>query len=134
MSKTAAQSAAAQTLAAPGEWIDLILDSADPTEVWNSILSKLCDLALTSRSPAALHRETTTPDRLLAETAWDLWQEFPRCAPKVIDELKGFWVTTTGVGKAVLVLDGLSLRELPMIVQAGQARGCSSGTSDPTNL
>jgi hypothetical protein len=41
----------------------------------------------------------------------------------VVDELKNFWVAKPGVGTAVLILDALSLRELPLIVQAGQARG-----------
>jgi len=63
------------------------------------------------------------PDRLLAETAWDLWQDFPRCAPRVVNELQRFWVTPSGSGTAVLILDGLSLRELPLIVTAGQQRG-----------
>jgi hypothetical protein len=63
------------------------------------------------------------PDRLLAETAWDLWQDFPRCAPRVINELQGFWVKPASSGTAVLVLDGLSLRELPLIVTAGGQRG-----------
>ena len=36
-----------------------------------------------------------------------------------------FWISAAGVGTAVLVLDGLSLRELPLIVAAGQQRGLS---------
>lgn len=108
------------------DWVSLILGSADPSETWTEIFSRLRDLALSNPSPAALHRETIVPDRLLAETAWSLWEDFPRCAPTVVDELKRFWASTPTAGTAVLVLDGLSLRELPLIVQAGQKRGIAS--------
>ncbi len=105
------------------EWVDLILGPAHPADTWTAIFTKLRDLALSNISPATLHRETIAPDRLLAESAWNLWQDFPRCAPTVVDELKKFWVAKPGVGTAVLILDGLSLRELPLIVQAGKIRG-----------
>jgi hypothetical protein len=107
----------------PQTWVDLILGAVDPTETWETIFTRLRDLALANPGAAAIHRETIIPDRLLAETAWDLWQEFPRCAPSVIGELKKFWVSAAGVGTAVLILDALSLRELPLIVAAGQDRG-----------
>ena len=107
------------------DWVSLILKSADPAETWSAIFSRLRDLALTNPGAAALHRETIVPDRLLAESAWSLWEGFPRCAPTVVDELKRFWTSTPSAGTAVLVLDGLSLRELPLIVQAGQKRGLS---------
>ena len=97
-----------------------------PADTWTAIFARLRDLSLANPGAAAIHRETIVPDRLLAETAWDLWQDFPRCAPRVIDELQRFWVTAAGFGTAVLVLDGLSLRELPLIVTAGRQRGLSN--------
>ncbi len=106
-------------------WVDLILGTVDPAETWTAIFARLRELSLSNPGAAALHRETIVPDRLLAETAWDLWQQFPRCAPTVIGELKQFWISAAGVGTAVLVLDGLSLCELPLIVAAGQQRGLS---------
>ena len=66
-----------------------------------------------------------TPDRLLAESAWDLWEEFPASAPSVISELRQFWVGVTSVGTAVLILDGLSLRELSPLMSAMHERGIS---------
>ena len=104
-------------------WVDLILGNVDPVDAWTAIFARLRELSLSNPGAAALHRETIVPDRLLAESAWDLWQQFPRCAPTVIGELKQFWVSAAGYGTAVLVLDGLSLRELPLIVTAGQQRG-----------
>ncbi|MGA2256710.1 MAG: hypothetical protein ABSG53_18840 [Thermoguttaceae bacterium] len=113
-----------QTSAA-GAWVDLILGTVDPAETWTAIFARLRELSLSNPGAATLHRETIVPDRLLAESAWDLWQQFPRCAPTVVGELKRFWISAAGVGTAVLILDGISLRELPLIVAAGQQRGRS---------
>ncbi len=117
-------SASPQAIAAQA-WVDLILNTVEPAETWTAIFARLRELSLSNPGAATLHRETIVPDRLLAESAWDLWQHFPRCAPTVIGELKRFWISASGVGTAVLVLDGLSLRELPLIVAAGQQRGLS---------
>jgi hypothetical protein len=70
------------------------------------------------------------PDRLLAEAAWDLWDEYRQQAPSVIEELKRFWGQTSPFGTAVLILDGLSLRELPLILRAAADRGIAVLQSD----
>jgi hypothetical protein len=103
--------------------VDAILSADDPAAVWTQILAMLCETALSSSRSAALDRSTVAPDRLIANTAWDLWDDFQRSAPTAVDELKKFWVQTTVSGTAVLLLDALSLRELPLIVTAAQERG-----------
>lgn len=105
------------------EWRDTILGVADPAQAWNAIFDRLAHIALSSTGADALHKETIIPDRLLAEAAWNLWEEFPRCAATVIDGLKHFWVAATSSGTAVLILDGLSLRELPLIIAGASERG-----------
>jgi len=105
------------------DWSDLILSGTDASTTWQEIFVRLRDLALGNPGPTALHRQTIAPDRLISEAAWNLWEDFPRSAPTVIDDLKQFWVKSTGAGSAVLILDGLSLRELPLIVAAGRDRG-----------
>lgn len=105
-------------------WESLILSEQPAAFVWTSIFARLSEVALAASSPAALHRETIIPDRLLAESAWDLWQRFPASAPKVTDAIGEFWGTaSTTAGTAVLILDGLSLRELSLIVAAATKRG-----------
>jgi hypothetical protein len=106
-------------------WLDVLLDPREPGEVWSTIFHRLGDLALSSTTSAALHQETVIPDRLLAESAWNLWDEFPAHAPSVISELKQFWVSITSIGTAVLILDGLSLRELSPLMSAMNDRGVS---------
>lgn len=105
------------------EWLNVILAEDDPALAWKAVFAGLRDIALQSTKPGALDRATVTPDRLLANTAWNLWDEFLSYAPTTVDELKKYWVQTTASGTAVLLLDGLSLRELPLIVAAATDRG-----------
>ena len=105
-------------------WESMILSERPARTVWADIFACLGEAALSTTSPAVLHRETIIPDRLLAESTWDLWQAFPADAPKVVDGLREFWMApAASTGTAVLILDALSLRELPLIVAAGQKRG-----------
>ena len=106
----------------PSEWLGLILGAGDAQKTWTDIFARLRDIALSAAKNQNLDRETIVPDRLLAESAWQLWQDFPHHAPSVIAELKKFWVATTSAGTAVLILDGLSLRELPLITGAAEDR------------
>lgn len=105
-------------------WESLILSDLPPDAAWRAIFGRLRDVALAATSPAAMQRETIAPDRLLAESAWDLWQQFPNAAPSVVGGLREFWGASSGVaGSAILILDALSLRELPLIVAAAKKRG-----------
>lgn len=105
------------------DWIELILNEMDPAKVWTTVFSRVRDLAIASNRPGSLDKAVVLPDRLLAEGAWNLWDEFPQSAPSVVGALKHFWVKPAPTGTAVLVLDGLSLRELHWIVEEAKARG-----------
>src|SRR5690349_896847 len=95
--------------------------------------SRFFRVSVTSRpppKPGALARATGAPDRVLANTAWNLWADYLQHAPLVVDELKKFWVSTNSSGTAVLVLDGLSARAAAYCVcREGTGRNCSSGRS-----
>src|SRR5690349_20761667 len=104
-------------------WVDAIVGETDPANAWKKILAALRELALSSPKSGALDRATVAPDRLIANTAWNLWDDFQRNAPLAIDELKKFWVQTKASGTAVLLLDALSLRELPIVVAAAEEHG-----------
>jgi hypothetical protein len=105
------------------DWVKIVTESDDPTAAWTQIFVSLRDLAFQSTKSGFLERATVAPDRLLANTAWDLWNEFHTYAPTAVDELKKFWTQTAASGTAVLILDALSLRELPLIVAAAKERG-----------
>ena len=102
------------------DWSGIILDSQSLQDAWAEIFSALQSLSRSSSSPVAFHDATVIPDRLLTEAAWELWEAFPMHAEKTSGNLKGWAV---GSGKAVLILDALSLRELPILMGAAEARG-----------
>ncbi|MGC9260193.1 MAG: hypothetical protein ACP5I8_08995 [Phycisphaerae bacterium] len=114
----------------PISWQDIICSDQSAAATWTHIFQRLQTLALATTSPATLHRETVTPDRLLAETAWDLWQQVPTAAPSAIAGIRDFWQPPiTSAGTAVLILDALSLRELPLIINGAKKRGI-----EPANI
>jgi hypothetical protein len=106
------------------DWVDIILDSKASESVWSAIFSSLLELARHSSSPGALHDATVIPDRLLAEAAWELWESYPEHAIKTSNALKDW--TNQGSGKAVLILDALSLREIPVLLSAAADRGINN--------
>lgn len=104
-------------------WHETILDAASPKAAWQGIFARLLDLARTTPSPVELHNKTVEPDRLIAESAWELWQEYPATAERTSDALKAWWAGSSASGHAVLILDGLSLRELTPLLGGASARG-----------
>lgn len=103
------------------DWIRIILDSESPEIAWEAIFSALLNMAKQSASPVALHDTTVVPDRLLTEAAWNLWEAYHDCAVRTSDVLRES--TNQGSAKAVLILDAFSLRELPFLLNAAEARG-----------
>ena len=67
-------------------------------------------------------RGLTELDNVLSGSAWDLWQSFESSVPKASQAIVDFWTKTQG-GRAVLILDGLSLRESPWLLEEAGRRG-----------
>jgi len=67
-------------------------------------------------------RDLEAVDLFLASAAWDLWQSYDTEVEHTADALANWWASQLG-GKAVLILDGLSLREVPWLLQGAQTRG-----------
>jgi len=67
-------------------------------------------------------RELGDVDLLLASTAWDLWQAYDQTVEHTADALANWWASQVG-GRAILILDALSLREVPWLLQGAEARG-----------
>jgi len=103
------------------EWNRIILDAQSPDTAWTEIFTALLSIARSNSSPVELHNATVIPDRLLTEAAWELWEAYPAHAEKTSDNLKSWTVPDSG--KAVLILDALSLRELSILTGAAQTRG-----------
>jgi hypothetical protein len=103
-------------------WIDIILDVPSPTDAWEAIFEQLQDIAMSCSSPVDLHNKTVAPDRLLAEAAWELWESYPDAAPRTSSQLQEWCSAPSSTGRAVLVLDALSLREMPWLLGGAQTR------------
>lgn len=72
-----------------------------------------------------LHRReqaVAAVDDALANSAWELWEGVADAVPSTADKLANWWEAQRG-GRAVLILDALSLRELPWLIQSLDARG-----------
>ncbi|WP_230552272.1 hypothetical protein [Teredinibacter turnerae] len=75
-------------------------------------------------------------DNILSGSAWELWQQYEATAPRTCLALKQFWAERSQ-GKAILILDALSLRELPWLLEQASQRGyalhkqCVTGAEIP---
>ena len=108
--------------------INSILRSSS-SQAWETILSEMWGQFSPPMSKGKADALTTERDRnageldtLLAGAAWDLWNEVPTSPHKTSDHLKNFWEQESQ-GKAILILDALSLREACWILQEAEARG-----------
>ena len=100
-----------------------------PKEAWASIAAHLWQTFSAPIPRAAADAEVVKRDRGVTEldntlsgSACDLWEHFESLVPKGSQSIIDFWTKTNG-GKAVLLLDGLSLRESPWILEQAEQRG-----------
>lgn len=119
--------------------IDLLRDaqSQSPREAWATILShawQVCTPPFTSSSPEGevlrRDRELADIDLFLATAGWDLWDDYDSSVPLNSNALAEWW-NDRGPGRAVLILDALSLREVPWILAEAEARGYSIHSARP---
>ncbi|MBI5006211.1 MAG: hypothetical protein HZB95_03700 [Nitrosomonadales bacterium] len=100
-----------------------------PKDAWPIIIGKAIEIA--SKPLAASHapsevtkrdREIGELDNFLSSSGWDLWHAFGDTVERTSDRLVRWWNEPYSA-KAVLILDGLSLRELPWLLQGAKERG-----------
>ncbi len=108
--------------------LDSVL-SAPPNEAWQTLFEQLWKIFSAPLTPENAEQEITKRERrvseielLLSGSAWELWQEFETSGPRTAQSIIDFWNRTTE-GKAVLILDALSLRESPWLLQEAKRRG-----------
>lgn len=105
------------------------LTKGSAKDAWSVIINNAVEIAskplVASNAPSEVikrDREIGTIDHFLSSTGWDLWQTFGDTVERTSDRLARWW-TEPYSAKAVLVLDGLSLRELPWLLQGAKERG-----------
>ena len=111
--------------------LDLVrkLQAAEPAEAWRELFAfvwQTCSGEV-SRNGAAgemprRDRAVVPADLFLATAGWDLWSSYYDSVPRTADRLAAWW-NATPPGRAVLILDALSLREAPWLVRGAAERG-----------
>ena len=99
------------------------LYSLPPKQAWEALFNQLwADFSPGLRSDVVdaitteRDRDCARFDNLLSGSAWELWRDYETAAPRTVDALKQFWGERSH-GKAILILDALSLRELPWLLE-----------------
>ena len=120
--------------------LDLLrrLQAATPAAAWRELFRFLwhtCSQEVSAGRPASelLRRDRTLApaDLFLATAGWDLWSNYYASVPTTAERLVAWWSTTTP-GRAVLILDALSLRETPWLLQGAAERGYSVRSAEVT--
>lgn len=105
------------------------LNQGSDDDVWRVIVERVFEIAkeplVAGNAPGEVvrrDREIGVFDLFLSSSAWDLWQVFGNGVERNSDRLRRWWAEPFSA-KAVLILDGLSLRELPWLLQGAKERG-----------
>lgn len=105
------------------------LQSGSASDAWKTLLSYSWEVCSAPLNPETAQQEVTRRDNQIAEldlflatAGWDLWRGYEDAVEHTADALVSWWEKTAG-GKAVLILDALSLREAPWILQGAIERG-----------
>lgn len=105
------------------DWASLVLATGNPEVRWRAIFEAVAGLAKGGLDAGEFEQALDAGDRLIADAAYDLWETFPT-APSVVRALQSWWDDDTGGdGRAVLILDALSVREMRLILRAAADRG-----------
>jgi len=102
--------------------------TAPPHEAWRAISTYLwrqfsapIPVAAADSEIVRRDKELTDLDNVISGAAWELWNSFEACIPKASDSLIEFWESNPA-GRAILILDGLSLREAPWLLTQANDR------------
>jgi hypothetical protein len=105
------------------------LVNSPPAVAWDALIKKTLDITSPPLTTTDAPREVTKRDLVIGELdlflasgGWDLWQAFDSVVERNAERLVRWWAEPF-TAKAILILDGLSLRELPWLVQGVQQRG-----------
>lgn len=105
------------------------LSTAEPADAWRAIVENALDICSQPLSQNSASGEVTKRDRAIGEldlflsaSAWDLWGQFGAAIARNSDKLVEWWGSPHSA-KAILILDGLSIRELPWLIEGAEARG-----------
>lgn len=108
------------------------LTKGSAADAWRVIIDKAVEIAsrplVAGNAPSEVtkrDREIGALDHFLSSSGWDLWQKFgdPEVSgvERTSDRLARWWAEPFAA-RAALILDGLSLREMPWLIQGAKER------------
>lgn len=105
------------------------LTTSSDADAWRAIIDKTLEIASKPLAEGTAPGEVISRDRAVADldlflssSAWELWKSFGDSIERTSDRLVRWWSEPYSA-KAVLILDALSLRELPWLVQGAKEHG-----------
>jgi hypothetical protein len=111
---------------------------ASSVDVWQKIVAEVleaCSQPLSQtngvRDIVRRDRHIEPLDHFLSSVGWDLWRSFGNDVERTSERLSKWWLRPHAA-KAVLVLDGLSLRELPLLLEGAKQHGFDIGNVSAT--
>ncbi len=114
------------------------LQLAPPNEAWAELFSFAWETCNPKISVPKAASEITRRDRaiapadlFIATAGWDLWSCYYGSVLRTAERLADWW-SINPPGRAVLVLDALSLREAPWLLHGAVARGYTVHAAEPT--
>ncbi|MDE0219237.1 MAG: hypothetical protein OXJ90_08195 [Spirochaetaceae bacterium] len=114
------------------------IQAAEPRVAWRELFTfawQTCSDAVSGVGVAGemsrRDRAVAPADLFLATAGWDLWSTYYDDVPLTSDRLAVWW-RATPPGRAVLILDALSIREAPWLVRGAAERGYSVNCSEVT--
>jgi hypothetical protein len=105
------------------------IQHSKPCDAWASILAHAWSVCSQPITAGKVEAEVMRRDRAIgdidlymATAAWDLWYRYETSVPMTSRTLADWWKTQSG-GRAVVILDALSLREVPWLLDGAKQRG-----------
>lgn len=120
--------------------LDLLrkLQAGSPAEAWRDLFAfaweTCCPGIIRSGIEGTIsHRDRAIApaDLFLATAGWDLWSSYYDNVPRTASRLAGWW-NSFSPGRAVLILDALSLREAPWLIHGAEERGYAVHSTEVT--
>ena len=121
---------------------DLIktLQQASPQNAWAAVFAHAWDVCSGAIDPRKANSEVSRRDRIvgeidlfLATAGWDLWSQYEQSVSLTSDTLVAWWAAREQQGaRAILILDGLSLRETPWLLAGAEEHGFTIHSAKPT--
>ena len=105
------------------------LQNEVPAQAWASIFGRAWDICCQPIDDGKADAEVARRDRnvgdldlYLATAGWDLWNDYEASVTLTSDALASWWAGQNA-GRAAMILDGLSLREVPWLLGGAAKHG-----------